>query len=216
MKPSRFRRTLIGTLLIVVSGAGCQKKPADAQATNAAAKPALSTPEESFATVIENFRRGVEEIPIHLAVRDSSGGETLMTGRNRVTYELLPPQNEGEPFKAKITVTSDTQYSVRRAPELPVENSNQSEDAGADSASTDSSDVQILDPAVASVPSAGRSSTAGKSNGSVGKVVREENVLEREYELVHENGRWKLVTELDPATEESIKLAFDRALAAQS
>jgi hypothetical protein len=77
--------------------------------------------------------------------------------------------------------------------------------------------VQILDPAVASVPSGSeRPATSGKAGTSAPKVASTKNEFERVYDLVYENGRWKLITELDPNTEESIQIAFDRALASQS
>jgi hypothetical protein len=217
MKRLGFTHVLIATAVMVVASAGCQKKSTKVETTDTSATPVQRTPQESFDAVIESFRRSVEEIPIGFVVQDSSGGQTMMTGRNTVSYELLTPQKEGEPFKAKITVTSDTQYSLQRSPEKPeADDSNQSQDS-ADEASSNDSDVQIFDPAVASAPGGpDRRTTTGKIDTNAVTVARTANKLERYYELVHENGRWKLVTKLDPNTEESIKLAFDRALASQS
>jgi hypothetical protein len=216
MKRLDIRRLLIAAAIMVVAGAGCQKESSDVEAARAPAKPAPLSPQESFAVVIESFRRGVEGIPIGFVVHDGAGGQSMMTGRNTVSYELLPPEKDGEPFKAKITVTSNTQYSLQRSSEKPsAGDSNPSQDAA--DASGGDPDVQIVDPSIASAPGGndGRSTT-GKADRNTAVVAREENKHTRVYDLVHENGRWTLITELDPNTEESIKLAFDRALGSQS
>jgi hypothetical protein len=204
--------SVIVTGLLLVS-AGCQKKPAYVEAQPAAAKPAPTTPEESFETIFETFRRGVEDVPIGFVVQDSSGSRTMMTGRNKVTHKLLPPQKEGDPLRAEIKVTSDMQYSLQRSTQTPESDESEQSDATADeTAQSDNPDVEIFDPQVASAPSA----APAKADPGAVTVNQRNNTYERIYVLVYEGGRWKLVTELDLKTEESIKLAFDRALNSQS
>jgi hypothetical protein len=220
MNRSSFRHAFVAATLTVAAAVGCQK-PANNSATAVApANTAQPTPEESFATIVETFRRGVEDVPIGFIAKDGSGSQTMMTGRNEVTHELFPPTKEGDPFKAVIKVKSESRYSLQRSTEEPsVENSKQATgDSSADSLADDS-DVQIFDPAVASAPGANgadRRTTAKADKKAVAIAPPVENIHERPYELVYENGRWKLVTELDPKTEGSIQLAFDRALESQS
>jgi hypothetical protein len=209
---------LATTLLTVVAGAGCQKKSPDPKATPVVAEPVTTTPEESFAAIVEVFRRGVEDVPIGFALPDGSGNQSMMTGRNTVTPKLLPPVKDDEPFKAEIKVESNFQYSLQRSSEdSGADESGQAEDTRDDSSSTDDSDVQIFDPAVSSAPGGAteRRSTASKVDPNAKIVASTTRKYERIYGLVHEEGRWKLITKLDPKTEESIKLAFDRALDSQ-
>lgn len=220
MNVSIFRPGILAaTLLTVVAGVGCQKESADTKAAHVAAQPVKATAEESFAVIVETFRRGVEDVPIGFALPDGSGNQSMMTGRNTVTPKLLPPAKAGEPFKAEIKVVSDIQYSLQRSSENSGANeTDQAEETGGDSPSTDDSDVQIFDPAVAGTPggAAERRPTASKIDPNAKIIAGTKNSFERIYELVHEDGRWKLITKLDPKTEELIKLAFDRALESQS
>jgi hypothetical protein len=207
---------LVVALLALIPAIGCQKKSADTNAAKVAVPPAPPTPEESFATIVETFRRGVEEVPIGFFVQDSSGSQTMMTGKNTVAHKLVPPQKEGDPLKAEIKVTSSTQYTLQRSTEQSeADKTDQPDDTGD---SSNEADVEIFDSSVASAPNAASKprATPGKLDAKSGSVLRQPNTFERTYELVYENGRWKLLTELDPKTEESIKLAFDRALGTQS
>ena len=221
MNRSSFRHAFLAAVFAVVAAAGCQKPVNNSAATANPATSAQPTPEENFATIVETFRRGVEDVPIGFVVQDGSGSQTMMTGRNRVTHELFPPAKEGDPFKAVIKVNSESRYSLQRSTVDPkTEDSKQASDnSNADSSGT-GSDVQIFDPAVASAPGANAAdprATTPKADKNVVTVAPPvENKHERTYHLVHENGRWKLVTKLDPKTEESIKFAFDRALNSQS
>jgi hypothetical protein len=217
MNRSSVGHVFAAVALIVAAATGCQKQAGDTKAKAAPAVTTKPTPEESFELIVETFRRGVEDVPFGFKVDDGSGGRTMMTGRNVVTHKLIPPAKEGEPLKAEIKVASKSQYSLQRSTEQPEADSEESEDA-TDTESTDDSDVQIFDPAVASTPGAGtdRRATTTKEDKSAVTVARRDDQDERTYELVYENGRWKLVTKLDPKTEELIKFAFDRALATQS
>jgi hypothetical protein len=221
MNRSSFRHAFVAATLTVAAAVGCQK-PANNSATAVApANTAQPTPEESFAMIVETFRRGVEDVPIGFVVQDGSGSQTMMTGRNTVTHELFPPAKQGDPFKAVIKVNSESRYSLQRSTEEPnTGDANQASDNSNADSLADGSDVQIFDPAVASAPGANgadrRTTTPKAEKNAVAIAPPVENIHERAYHLVYENGRWKLVTELDPKTEGSIQLAFDRALESQS
>jgi hypothetical protein len=215
---SRYRHILVAALLSVVAGTGCQKKPDPAAAKTAAASAQL-TPEESFDNIVETFRRGIEDVPIGFDVQDSYGRRTMMTGKSVVTHTLLPPEKEGEPLKAEIKVVSDTHYSLQHSTEKPdAQNADADEESAGDGTATGGPDVQIFDPAVASAPGAAaeRRGTPSKFDPNAVTVARTQTNYERVYELVYEDGRWKLLTKLDPNKEESIRVAFDRALESQS
>jgi hypothetical protein len=141
----------------------------------------------------------------------------MMTGRNQVTYEMLPPKKDGDPLKAVIRVTSQSQYSMQRSTESgATDSSNDAAEQPANGQSAEG-DAQIFDPSVASTPRQGAKSAppANTTDGKAVVVARADDKDERSYELVYENGRWKLVSELDPNTEGLIKFAFERALATQ-
>jgi hypothetical protein len=217
MNRSFLQHAFVAAVLIVAATVGCQKPADNSAATVAPAASAPLSPKESFDAIVEIFRRGVEDVPIGFVVQDDSGSQTMMTGRNTVTHELISPAKEGDPFKAVIKVSSESRYSLQRSTEEP--NEEDSKQAATDS-SADGSDVQIFDPAVASAPGtngADPRATGPKADKNVVSVAPPvDNKDERTYDLVHENGRWKLISKLDPKTEESIKFAFDRALESQN
>jgi hypothetical protein len=187
-------------------------------ATEAKAASEANTPEAAFTEIVEKFRRGVEDEPIGFVVRDSdSGRKTMMTGHNKVSYELLPSKKDGDPLKAIIKVTSESRYSMQRTNEAGQNDSENEEADQSSDAQPAESDVQVFDSSIVSTPdqSAKPASPADAADSKAVVVARADDEFERSYELVYENGRWKLVTELDPDTEGLIKLAFDRALATQ-
>jgi hypothetical protein len=192
---------------------GCQKKPADTPAAQDAAETAQVTPEQSFELIVDTFRRGIEDVQIGFDIPDGRGGRTMMTGRNVVTHQLIAPAKDGEPYQGQIKVASESHYSMQRSTEA-VEVTEKAGDAADQQAS--SSDIQVFDPVASADNSKGESRPAEPTNKNGVTVAQAMNENERTYDLVYENGRWKLVTKLDPKTEESIKYAFDRALDSQS
>jgi hypothetical protein len=186
---------------------GCQKKAAVPATASTAVKQA--TPEESFALIIETFRRGVEDVPIGFMVHDESGRQTLMTGRNEVSHELIKPAKEGDPYKAIITVKSQSHYSLQQSqPSTPSASTSQPAN---DQSADDGSGVEVIDPSVVTTPNANQPKFDPKAK----PVAQQQESHEQKYELVYENGRWKLITKLDPKIEGAIQLAFDRAIDSQ-
>jgi hypothetical protein len=206
--------------LLGASPAGCtrQSEPTSAAATAGTAKKL--GPEESFKLIVDTFRRGVEEIPVGFVVR-REGGHSRMAGKYEVTHhELIPPASEGKPYRAVITVTSQSSYSIQRtneADENDRENVPDDQSSAIDPLGTSegANGLEILDPNLVGTPEA-KNDTRQPAAGTPEKLIaRRPDQSERKYELVHKDGRWSLVTKLDPETEQSIRNAFDQALKTQ-
>jgi len=202
--------------IAALSGTSCNHHSAGTKHT--AAANAKVGPEESFQPIIEMFRRRMEETPVGFVVSDASSRSTL-TGTNKVSHEVIKPQNPDESYKAIITVTSQSRYWVARTKEdEESDRDKESKDAAAknEKLSTDAPDEKngkSFDPA---------GSVSGDSSRSgPGSIIGERTSIpssdkdERKYELVYENGKWKLVTQLNPETEQSVQHAFENALATQ-
>lgn len=177
------------------------------------------TPEESFALIVETFRRGVEDVSIGFRV-PREGGHSMLAGKNKVTHEIVPPTKEGEPYKAYIIVSSLSRYSIQRSADRPEEQSREA-DSGQQEARNlfegdkDPNDIGILDADLA-----GNSKQTGRDKrpavtSNEETVQSRNNQSDRKYELIYERGRWSLVTKLDPETEQGIQFAFEYALKSQ-
>src|SRR6476661_2703028 len=131
----RFTVLAIG-VITVLSGISCNDHSAGTKRVAVNAKPG---PEESFETIMEMFHRRMEETPIGFVVNDSNSRSTL-TGKNEVSHELIKPTNPGEPYKAVVTVTSQSRYWIARTKETDdSEREKAAKDAAArnDAAATD-------------------------------------------------------------------------------
>jgi hypothetical protein len=161
----------------------------------------------------------MEDTPIGFVVNNPSGRST-MTGSNKVSYKLIPPTNDSEPYKAIITVDSHSRYYVDRTPEATDEKDREKEaDSTTDKALADSGDEkdpQAFDTSLSG--ERGNESTKSQRSGfraSDGPLPAQPHKLKRDYELVYENGRWTLVTKLNADTEQSVQFAFNNALDTQ-
>jgi hypothetical protein len=211
MKTNSLIAVLCTGTLVACIGAGCQKTTDAVPQPATTTSPASLSPEESFAQVVETFRRGMEEIPIHFVAPDAAGGHSMMTGRIEVSHELIKPANETEKLKGIITVTSQMRYSLKRSNETPV--AGDSENGDLSRVLDDESDIQVFDPALVDAQDTNR--TTSKPGKPEVTIASEENKSKRQYELVYEDGRWVLTTKLDPETEKSVQNAFEHALSSQ-
>jgi hypothetical protein len=211
MMSNRLIAALCTGTIVAGLGAGCQKKTEAVPQPAVTTQPPSLTPEESFAQIVETFRRGMEEIPIHFVAPDASGGHSMMTGRIEVSHELVQPANETEKLKGIITVRSQMRYSLKRSNEAPATGESESDDLSG--VLDDESDTQVFDPAL--VETSEPSRTTSRPGKPEVTVASEENKSERKYELVYEDGRWVLTTKLDPETEKSVQNAFEHALSSQ-
>jgi hypothetical protein len=211
------RYVLLASLLAVAAGVvGCQGQSGgtDANAARALAKPG---PEESFELIVETFRRGIEDVPIGFVLHNSEG-HSMMTGRNEVSHELIRPTKDGEPYRAVITVGSQSRYSIQRSTS-DEEESDEADEQQSDPLAEEGeeSDLEFFDRELVGPGSAkqDRRSPPSTNENPEKTVTRQADKQERKYELVYEKGKWTLVTKLDPETEQSIQNAFKRALEMQ-
>ena len=206
---------ILHVTILAAALSGCTKETGQTAKSAKSSKPG---PEESFEFIVETFRRGVEDVPIGFVVRQEHG-HSMMVGKNEVNHELIRPQKEGEPYKGIITVDSQSSYSIKRSgssDENDAKDNGDNDVAQAADLATDPGGLEILDPElVNSSPSNGgaRASSAGSTEPIVRRQADDWPV--RKYELEYRNGRWELVTRLDPETEQSIENAFKKALKTQ-
>jgi hypothetical protein len=216
MKRAGFERLLIVLASVVLATAiGCSGRASAKKNTlpSATSKP---TPEESFAYIADTFQRRVEGAPIGFIVSDA-GGRSMMSGTNKVSHKLLRPAKEGEPYKGIITVESQSNYSLRRSKTSAGENADrdQSNKGSSDAQKSDENGVEIYDSQLVTQPGAEDQGARISSSAAEDRVAFQQDVQKRDYELVYENGRWSLKTELNKKTELSIINAFDQALKTQ-
>jgi hypothetical protein len=213
-RPANRRSILVLSLAISALAAGCDRH-------SASGKPAIakSTPEVRFNNVLESFRHKIEGQPVGFVVAEG-GSRTTMTGTNTVTSELIPPETGDGHFKAVITVSSESRYSVRRTKigeESEHEKNLQNNSASALDDPKKKKGVAILEPDLAQpghvTPST--SPTAPQQPAEDIVLRRPPNQDVRKYELVDDGDRWVLITKPDPKTEQSIEFAFSEALARQ-
>ena len=178
-----------------------------ATTTAVAKKHGKPGPEESFETIMDTFRRRMEETPV-LFVVNNPNGRTSMTGTNKVSSKLVPPASPDEPYKATITVKSESRYSVKVS-ETP-------EDAGHEKSGNksdrlipdkDKKGSDSFDPSFAKGAS-DASKSAGATTHPTEQVLPHTDIEEHKYDLLYQDGRWVLVTELNKETEQAIQNAF--------
>jgi len=204
------------TVLIAASFvAGCRETSVENK--QAQSTPLQESPEESLTRIMEIFRRGVEAVEIGFIVRDGDG-HSMMSGSNKVTHQLIPPGEDDPRYRAIITVSSQSRYSIQRStdgedPQSQAKPSKSRPNPLAESG--EQQGVEVLDPELLSAQRQDADDRGTSESERQVTVARRQSAAERKYELVYENDRWILVTPLDPETERSIQNAFDRALAEQ-
>jgi hypothetical protein len=209
-------RSAYSAIIVCLLGmcASCSHQGA---ATAAGAKKhAKPKAEESFQAIIETFRRRMEETPVGFVVTNSNGRST-MTGSNKVSYELFPPKTEKDPYKATITVRSQSRYSVKVSSETADDSGHEKSNNKNDRLASDKDQKgsEAFDS------SFGKNATdSSKSNPQsthvTEQVLPHTDVEEHKYDLIYQDGRWVLVTELNKETEQAIQNAFKSAFETQS
>lgn len=219
-RPSRYSATIAATVLAAaICCSGCYDKAGTQGGTVARKKP---TPEESFQLIFETFRRGIETGANGVSggfVSTDASRRTRLTVDNTVSQELIPPTTADEPFRAKITVVSRSAYSLTRNEVEEVEGEGEEAKVGEQENSTElgttepTAEVNILDPELISVPKVNPGERDEDFNDPVSRRADEEK---RTYELVYQDGRWRLLTKLDEETEKAVQSAFEKALRTQT
>jgi hypothetical protein len=210
---------LLAAAALGTAVAGCTDSSAPVVSRGAPRPNSKPGPEESFELILETFRRGVEGVKVGFVAR-REGGHSLMSGDNKVSHELIPPKNDGEPYKAIITVQSQSSYSLQRTTTTDSRDDNKSgsqESQSAFAAEDDPVSIDILDSDLVGNPAdAGPASRPAQATEDTTTVARRPpTTVRKNYELRYENGRWALVTKLDPETEQGIENAFTYALNTQ-
>lgn len=213
-----FRRhSIVRTVLFSVSMiavAGCTHEPAGPKAA-VSDRPG---PKQSFEEIVKLFENGMELPGSNLGgvLSQDTGTSSRFQVHNTVTSQLIPPANPNESYRGTITVSSQSIYSLRHTSEDKDESEdkhrnnagNNSFDAGGD----EGAEFQSFDQGLI----ANAQDDEKESHSSDTQAVhRRPEKDDRTYELLYRNGRWELVTKLDPKTEASVANAFDRALRRQ-
>jgi hypothetical protein len=212
MNRSVFRRSIIVlSLAIPALAAGC-----DRHSANGKSAIAKSTPEERFQNILDSFRHKIEGQPVGFVVAEG-GNRTTMMGTSTVTSELIRPETADGHFKAVITVSSESRYSVRRTKteESEREKNSQNNSSSALDDPKKKKGVAILEPDLAQPGRSEPSTSPTKTPAEDIVLRRPPNQDVRKYELVDDGDRWVLITKPDPKTEQSIEFAFSEALARQ-
>jgi len=209
-------RVAILSLVALAAGfcGGCNRQASGER--KALAGKSNPGPEESFKVILESFRRKIEDTQIGFTV-SVAGSRSTMVGKNKVSYELIPPATPEDQYKAVITVDSQSAYSLRRSKNGGEESDReQSTNQNRKTLTEPGEDrgIGIRDPEMAR--NSGTDSSGPKSpQSNEDTVARVPNEQIRKYELRYDKGRWALVTKLNPDTERSIQFAFEQALATQ-
>ena len=213
MNVAILRRSLsVFSLTLLALVGGCNHFAGNSQ-SGVATK---STPETRFNNIMDSFRRKVDGQPVGFSIADNTGRSTLV-GSSKVTSELIPPAAADGHYKAIITVTTETHYSLRRSPKSAEETEREQNAKGQTSTTLNDKDKQgigILEPDLTAHRNEGLSSMP-KPQMEEDKVTRRPTEDVRKYELVDDGEHWTLVSKLDPKTEASIKFAFEQALSGQ-
>jgi len=210
-------RSAYSAVLVCLLGACASCTHQSAATTTAGAKKhAKPSPEESFQAIIDTFRRRMEESPIGYVVNNANG-RSSMTGANKVSYELMPPKTENEPYKATITVKSQFRYSVKVSSETPEEpahekNANRNDRLMPDK---DQKGSEPFEPGVGKSSTESSKSAAPATHPTEQVLSPKPDVEERKYDLLYQDGRWILVTELNKETEQAVQNAFKSAFETQ-
>jgi hypothetical protein len=214
---------LWSAITLVLMSVGCQQSTSSKGARSDARPPA----EESFDEIAQIVKNALETGAGGVQggfVSEQANARSHFSVRNDVTSELIRPASPGDNYKATITVTSRTNYSIRHIPDSEKKSGekDKSKNGGADSGTNPLDDPQTNgnnphgvegheDSMITSSSKATRA-LPGPAEDSVARRADEEI---RTYELVYENNRWDLKTKLDLKTELAVKNAFDYALKLQ-
>jgi hypothetical protein len=211
----RFVRLAKCALTLSMIAAVCVGCDHSAERKAAAALAASKGPEPTFQRIVDSFRRKVEDQPVNLIVSEG-GTRTTMVGSNKVTSELVPPATPNDRYKGTITVTSQSQYSLRRSTTADEKEHDQS------AQKPHKNPLDPVDKNGNEYPTTADRTPKPNDDGKnepkkepQETVTRRPDVQTRKYELVYENNKWLLTTTLDLKTEKSIQFAFDEALSIQ-
>jgi hypothetical protein len=215
MNRSALRQTILALALAIPAlASGCNRQAANGNSTTME----KSGPEDRYKRIMDSFRRKIDGQPVGFVVIQGNS-RTTMTGSNKVTSELIKPTTADGHFKAVVTVATESHYSLRRtkaAEDAEREKNARNQGKNALEDPKEKKGAAILEPDLAGPPPSDNGQSPIKPvTPDEDVVTRRPDVVTRKYELVDDGQHWALVTKLDPQTEQSIRFAFDEALARQ-
>lgn len=207
----------LSVLIAILLAGGCDHSASTPSVADTAAKPA---PEQSFDVIMETFKRRVQDTPSGFVI-EKGGERSRLMASNVVTSEVFPPKAEGDPYRAEITIVSETRYSLQQS--LDESDDSKQDDAKGDQSSASGSadrsaggkGVEILDPGLINSPGADSQGRRPPSTANDTVIARRDDKEVRVFKLEYKDGRWTLLTSPDPETERAISLAFQEALSTQ-
>ncbi len=185
------------TLLMFV---GCDETP------TAAPPPALRSPEQVFDEIVESVKEAMENSQNRGMILFDANSGSRGTVRYTVTGKLVPPPDAATPLRGKVSIVVRSHFVSGQTPE-PTEDEPEPEDdlglpAGVELA--EGVDPELFAPKPR--PRANEKPPIDTDKRT--HELREES----SYLLEYQNGKWQLVSELDPKVESALQMAFDRAI----
>lgn len=179
---------------------GCEDKPELPKEDPADLKPLA---ERQFDHIMQDIKRVVEsKDPLRSETMPTVGGAGA-EWRTTVTHDLIKPENESDPYRAVIHVNTVSTITVIKIDQPDFEEKSKANDKQSETATEGLEGIEQL----------GEASPGLNIPSSPIKTF--DNSQSRDYEMIHENGRWRLLTELDPDTERTIEFAFSAAISRQ-
>lgn len=204
--PCRRAALLVAPFLIAVS-VGCEKESARVDAPQPVV---IETPEQRFDRIIESLKRHVEDEALGdagaLLSYDAPPGTPVTDATTRVTHEITPPAAEGEPYRATISLL--TQSTVTMVLPQKSEEEKQQEEQAEAGLGEEIEGIPSLESL--KVPSLDSSAAMG---GSAIQTLPGEQVST--FELEFRDGKWELLTELDFKNEPFFATAIEYAIKLQ-
>jgi hypothetical protein len=183
---------------------GCGEGPGPATTTN---KP-RPTPEESFEQIVQLVRDGLE-MPGGgaMMVTQRDGSSSRFQVHNTITSKVTPPAKPEGPYRATLTVTSRSVYSLRKIEEEADEEP--AEQSGFGMSEESEVGMEVMDEEL--VTSKPDTKTGGQE---LEKVQRHSDEEVRNIDFIYENERWILNSQIDPEArgEAALAGAIKRAL----
>jgi hypothetical protein len=191
-------------VLFAVSLSACDKP---AQQTEAS-RP---SPQESFEFIASTIRRGIEPTSggmLSGGLSTTAGGYTALSIKNKVVDEYIAPSTDADPPRGRITIESESEVTIQPG----ARNDGARDGEGATERGTPGEGTSDIESKMSSA----RDPSRGKEGPSLSDApLPRSNKSSATYELIHQNGRWELVTKIDQEKDQAAFEAFQYALKTQ-
>jgi hypothetical protein len=112
--------------IISCSTIGCKNEGQQAAAGSGAEaeEEDSRSPEQRFESILERFRQSIETnepgVVSGFTISEKDGGRSRLTFQTDVSHKLFPPKNPDEIYRAEITVTTRSRYSMILPQDTPA------------------------------------------------------------------------------------------------